>query len=443
MIRLSNSNFLTRLSILMVMLIYLLVGYTFERHQTEVWLCYWVVLSLSYAWWMWKLEELSLKEFIGASILFRLAFTFSIPGLSDDFYRFLWDGSLWNMGINPFSMTPREVLEQTNDPRLQNLFIGVYGKDYATVYPPLAQLGFWLAAKFSEHLLVSIIVLRMIVFLFEAGTFLLLIRLLETLKLDSRRLLMYSLNPLIILEFSGNLHHEAYVLFFLALVFWWMIRQHYFFAALSFSGAVLSKLVPLLFLPSLIRWLSNKNSFRFVSVVLILTVFGILLMTDRLFLDGLVSGLSLYYQKFEFNPSLWYIVRAVGFAVTGYNIIGVAAPALLVIGGLVILMLSLRQPKSELPTLNIPDLANQWIILLSVYLLCSTIVHPWYIAPLVFLSVLGTIKYPLLWSCLILLTYSGYTADGYMEYPIVLVLEYLPVLIFIIWEWKSASTLKI
>ena len=38
----------------------------------------------------------------------RLLILFSFPLLSDDIYRFIWDGSLLHHGINPFSLTPSQ-----------------------------------------------------------------------------------------------------------------------------------------------------------------------------------------------------------------------------------------------------------------------------------------------------------------------------------------------
>jgi hypothetical protein len=40
------------------------------------------------------------------SVLFRLLFIFSLPNLSQDFYRFIWDGRLILLGLNPFTNLP-------------------------------------------------------------------------------------------------------------------------------------------------------------------------------------------------------------------------------------------------------------------------------------------------------------------------------------------------
>src|SRR5690554_5340884 len=44
---------------------------------------------------------------VGIGIVFRLVFLFAIPNLSQDFYRFIWDGHLMAKGVNPYWFTPK------------------------------------------------------------------------------------------------------------------------------------------------------------------------------------------------------------------------------------------------------------------------------------------------------------------------------------------------
>jgi len=58
----------------------------------------WIVLSATkqekWQIWLWL------------AILLRIALVFAFPNLSDDIYRFLWDGHLWLAGENPFNHLP-------------------------------------------------------------------------------------------------------------------------------------------------------------------------------------------------------------------------------------------------------------------------------------------------------------------------------------------------
>ncbi|MFZ9982130.1 MAG: hypothetical protein ACO3FI_08880, partial [Cyclobacteriaceae bacterium] len=377
----------------------------------------------------------SFRVLIVLSITFRLVFIFSVPVLSDDFYRFIWDGELWVNGINSFAHTPREIVTRFDIQRLEELFPFIYGKDYHTVYPPVAQLVFRLSAYVSANLLVSVLVLRLVIYVFEFCTLWILWRLLKALNLPVNNLFIYALNPLIILEFSGNLHHEAYVIFFMTAMLLFLYKQNTAGITIAFSGAVMSKLLPLIFLPAISRVLPKQRFFVLSVVVFVLTLTGFFLMGGAEMVGGLTSGLSLYFQKFEFNPSLWYLVRASGNIFTGYNIIEFAGPVMGFISAAIILGISFRRLNVIQHGPSLQKLTDLWTIVLTVYLLFSTIVHPWYITPLIMFSVFGKFRFPLLWSGMILLTYSGYHVAGYDENPLIPAIEYLAVFIFIFFEW--------
>ena len=45
------------------------------------------------------------KFLVVLAIIFRVVFLFAIPNLSQDFYRFIWDGRMIIQGFNPVSYT--------------------------------------------------------------------------------------------------------------------------------------------------------------------------------------------------------------------------------------------------------------------------------------------------------------------------------------------------
>ena len=49
----------------------------------------------------------------GIAILFRLIFIPLIPNLSQDFYRFIWDGRMLTQGLNPYLTTPQSFIENS------------------------------------------------------------------------------------------------------------------------------------------------------------------------------------------------------------------------------------------------------------------------------------------------------------------------------------------
>jgi len=76
------------------------------------------------------------------------------------------------------------------------------------------------------------------------------------------------------------------------------------------------------------------------------------------------------------------------------------------------------------------------LLSISLYLVCATLVHPWYLSLAIVLSVFTKYRYPILWSALICLTYLNYSYAEYHENLWIVALEYLAVFGFFIWETK-------
>src|SRR5437879_12021826 len=82
--------------------------------------------------------------------LFRLSLLFSPPYLSDDVYRYVWDGKVQAAGINPYRYLPSdEALAALRDAAV---YPNINRADYAmTVYPPVAQMFFFAATRLGEN----------------------------------------------------------------------------------------------------------------------------------------------------------------------------------------------------------------------------------------------------------------------------------------------------
>ena len=98
---------------------------------------------------------------------FRALFLFSIPNLSDDFYRFIWDGRLLASGNHPFAQLP--VYYMDNNVSIQGINEDLFNKlnspEYFTIYPALSQYVFWLAASFRQIMCHgSVLVIKVVMF---------------------------------------------------------------------------------------------------------------------------------------------------------------------------------------------------------------------------------------------------------------------------------------
>ena len=161
-------------------------------------------------------EDVELGYYWG--ILVRLLPIASVPKLSDDVYRFIWDGRLLFNLADPYKYLPAHYLGQGLTGIDEDLFAQLNSADYFSVYPPFNQVFFFISTLFSPNsTLWSIVILRIIIFIFECGNMVLIQRLLRHYKLPQQYGLLYWLNPMVILELTGNLHFEGIMVFFLLL----------------------------------------------------------------------------------------------------------------------------------------------------------------------------------------------------------------------------------
>lgn len=201
--------------------------------------------------------------FLGLAILCRFILIFSFPNLSDDIYRFIWDGELIGNGVNPFDLLPEAALQEGYAGIDQNLYDQLNSKEYYTIYPPVCQSIFGISTMISEGIKMPAMIMKAFMFLFEVGSIFLVIKTLTILSLPKSNVFIYALNPLILLEIMGNLHFEGAMVFFLVLCFYFLLKNKILAAALAMALSICSKLLPLMFLPSLLNKLGIKKSVLF------------------------------------------------------------------------------------------------------------------------------------------------------------------------------------
>lgn len=368
-------------------------------------------------------------------LFLRLILMLAEPSLSDDYYRFLWDGALWNIDIHPFDYKPINVPLETMNQHLKLLLDRMNSPNYYSVYPPVCQYVFGLAANlFPSSVMAQLIIYKGIFLLVEMGVFIGVIRVLPLLNQSIDGVFWYWLNPLIIIEFVGNLHFELFMLLGLVWSIYFLVKEKYLFAAILFSVAVGAKLVPLMLLPLLIRKLNIRSLILFYGSLFIALMLLFVPMYDYMQLEHMLESVQLYFKTFEFNASAYYLVRFVGYQIKGYNVIQTVGPLMgLVTVGFVAYLSFLKVRKGVGWNRMIELLL--WVF--TVYLLMASIVHPWYIAILVLLaSLIGRI-WPIVWSGVILISYHVYRDASYTEILSLTALQYLIVLGMLLWEERS------
>lgn len=395
-----------------------LLAYATERTDTAIVISGFGVLGASLLLqWAWMKADW--RTLIAGGMLLRVIYLFATPALSEDVFRYLWDGHLTLQGISPYLLPPDRMV----DAGPSELFDRLNSRSYHSIYPPVLQGFFAMAVKLGgDCVLAGIIALRAMVMLAELVTMLLIAKLLTEWRSEPRNLMLYALNPVVIVEFSGNLHGEVFMLPFLLGALLRLSRGKWLWAAVPFAGAVAVKLLPLMFLPFLPRRIGWPRSVAFGALTIALVAlmylpFG----TDTLVQDTLHT-LRHYFALFEFNGSVYYVIREVGYWWKGYNIIGITAVWLPRVVAGIILLIAWRDRNQRME-----GLLRQWMWAWVVYYLLATTVNPWYVAVLAVFLPFVRYRFALLWVLSVPLSYHAYGADGVTENPWLITLQYLPV----------------
>jgi alpha-1,6-mannosyltransferase len=387
-------------------------------------------------------STIPLKKLVGLSVLFRLIFLFSEPVLSDDYYRFIWDGTLNLHGINPFLHLPKFYIESGNEISglTPELFKLLNSPEYFTIYPPLCQLVYSLGALAPEgNYLASAVIMRICVLLAEISSIIYLQKVLKHFGSDSKNVLLYAMNPLIIVELVGNLHFEAFMICFLLMAIFYLLKEKNRTSALFFCLSVISKLLPLMLLPLLLRKLGWRKSLQYYVLVGLGILVSFLPFLSLEMLAHLSESVNLYFQRFEFNASFYYAIRWVGQEISGHNLIEYIGKILPLLVLLAIAILTFRGKTDW------RNIIQKMMWAFAIYLFCATIVHPWYISTLVALCLFTNFRFPIVWSFLALFSYATYQTTAYIEDLSLVGLEYAILFGFLVWEtpMKEGEKLEI
>ena len=413
----------TLLVILLCCIAYYLFAYTTQRTDFFKVFTYYTLLFIGFIL-IYRYSHLNFRSIIFAGLLFRLILLFAIPNLSDDFYRFLWDGNMFLEGTNPYLVLPQNNGELMANGEALIKGMGSMNASHYTCYPPLNQFAFTIPALFYENgIITSTVILRITLVLSDVVTLFFSLKILDILKLDRRKILLYFINPFIIIELSGNLHYEGMMIAFLAASLYYFLKTRYYLSSMLLAGAISIKLIPLIFLPIFYKKLGIQKFLIYGSIIILINLIFFLPFLNQSLIDNFMSSLTLYFQRFEFNASLYYVIREIGYWTKGYNMIhtiGKISPFLILL--LLTLFSFFRNNKDK----KVLIVSMLWVI--SCYYFLSSVVHPWYIAIPLFLSVFTSIKFPLFWSYLVVLSYSAYTHKNYEENMWLVGMEYLFVL---------------
>lgn len=417
--------------------LYALLGYNTTREQFSMLLGF--SLLLFWGYWL-RIQPIQTSAdtdqrqpdsfLLGAAAIFRSLLLLSTPQLSDDYFRFIWDGQLLAHGFNPYLYLPNEIINSV--PGLdENLFQRLNSPTSYTTYLPINQAFFGLSALLSpSNFVVTIILLRLPILLAEFGSLWLLTKLLKRFNYNPNLALLYGLNPLVILELTGNIHYESVALFFCLLATWLLLNNRWVLSAGAFALAISSNWLPLIFIPLLIQAWGWRRGGIYSITALGFSVLAFMPFANSELWEQIRDRLEALRPAF--NASIYYAFRA---TVVTPSVVRFLLASSTLIG---IVWISWRKAKEDLPN-KAMLWANRALWITVVYFVFAQVVRPWHIAPLVGIAVFSRFRFPLIWSASILLSYAAYQTVPYHENGWFTAFEYCIVAVF---AWREKISLR-
>ncbi|HXU10467.1 MAG TPA: hypothetical protein VN898_00750 [Candidatus Binatia bacterium] len=382
-----------------------------------------------------------LRVILGFAILFRLTFLFASPALSNDLYRYLWDGRQTLAGANPYGGTPAERgAAATQDAE----FARMDHADVPTVYPPAAQALFALGAAPGRGVQ-GIKTLVVVADLLLIGA---LMTLMRRRAVPDVRVLIYAWSPLAVTEAAWSGHIEPAGVLCVILAGTALIARREAGAALLLSLGGLVKLFPLVLFAPLVR------SIRVRFAALALLLFLVAWWPFRAAGAGLVAGLSEYAGRWLGNESLFGLAHAaiawidptpalkaaitlarrhVPYSEALEPLYGWVYPIDLAKGTCALVALGVA---AWLVRRRVEPLRGMYLMTGAVLLLSPT-AHPWYFLWILpWLCLFPSVPWILLCG-LVALAYVNLGAPGreLEPYPWIRLVEYLPFFALLMLEW--------
>lgn len=307
-------------------------------------------------------RRLAIGLLLVLAIAVRLAAIAPKAPLSDDLYRYAWDGVVQTAGIDPYRYPPAATeLTRLHDPWLWPPgYTGHSGTQInrptvRTIYPPVAEAWFTL-----EHLVVPLSArdrgYEGVGLLLDLAILAVLMALLR----DRRWAAVYALAPLPVLESVQNAHVDALAVLLTLGAIALAERRRSTAAVAVLALATLTKVYPALLLPLLLRERSRRvrNAALFAAIC-VTSYVPHALAVGR----DIVGYLPGYLKEEKYGAGTRYLL---------VGILGLRGPAASIVVALALLLLAFWSLRTTLP------LRDAAVRVMLVVLLLITPVQPWY-----------------------------------------------------------------
>lgn len=333
------------------------------------------------------------------AVAMRLALLPLTPELSDDVYRYLWDGHVQLAGLNPYLHAPAAVELEGIRTTFHAL---INNPSVPTIYPPLAQIAFLVIALLGS----SITVAKVMWIGCDLATGWVLARTArETGRSEAPVLLLYLWAPLLVVEVAWSAHLEPLGLLMMALAIRWAHRSGPARAsdgkdspqkAAVLAGAALAlsaatKFAPAAALPPLVRRHGWRAGAAFAAAV------AVLYLPYAATGSALFTGLRAYGEHWWFMKGAFAVLEGLtGDPDSARRLTGLLVLA--VVGGTTVARFDLER-------------ALLWIV--GAGMILTPTLHPWYVVWMLPMAALRGARAWILLSGLAFIGYLGLT--GYQQ----------------------------
>ncbi len=194
-------------------------------------------------------DRWTLAIILGVGVLCRLPPLFADAALSSDVYRYVWDGVVQQAGVNPYRYVPADpAIAALRGVSEGNIFPAINRATYAhTIYPPFAQIFFWLVTFTSP----TLVMMKTALVLCEGVTVWSLLWLLRAFGRPREQIILYAWAPILIWEIAGSGHLDSLAMALIGLALVARYQRRPVATGLFLALAVLTKLYPLVLVPAL------------------------------------------------------------------------------------------------------------------------------------------------------------------------------------------------
>ena len=397
---------------------------------------------LLYFFFILKKLHFPFKFYFLLFLIIGLASLFSFPYLSNDFYRFLWDGELFLRGVNPYDYKPIEYVDSLLEPfwnqdsvlKLEYYCylydgMGSLSQNHYSCYPPFSIYLFSFCAFFTNDLDVNVFVMHLLMLCFQLPGIYYGMKICKKIGVNKLNVFFLFLHPLYLAEVLGSLHFEGVMIPMCLMFLYFMISRFDLWASFILSLAIHIKLIPLFLFFVLFSYLSFYRFFKIFLAVIFVTLllcFGLL---NSINIYNFFDSVFLYFGKFEFYSFIYVYFQSINiqFWITVVNILFICTS-----------ILWFRNKKISWEK-SIP-------IVLIIYYLFSSTVHPWYSLFVLMFLPFSNLKSTFVFPTLCFVSYLFYDIGDGVALRIVYLLSYfitIGFLIFDLLQLKKESELNI